>query len=137
MCADGWGSPGLGRLGDAIVGQLLFVCKKQHTLFQLDLDRQSYTVQSTWIENIAGGGSYEAGPDQLLQLDGMLFLTEDGGTTPGVYVLEDGKFRTLLEARAPRYKFDETTGLAFSPDGTCLFLCFQEIGFLCIKDVTN
>ena len=47
----------------------------------------------------------------------------------GVYAIDGNNKRyAMFEAYAEQYKGDETTGLAFSPDGTKMYACFQDCG---------
>lgn len=110
-------------------GSLMFISKKQKQLFRLDMDSMTYTVESTYVKHMSGGGSFGNGPDHLLALpSGILYFTEDGGDTPGIFAYNGSDFLTLLEANADQYKRDETTGIAFSPDGKFLLFCIQERG---------
>lgn len=112
-------------------GILMFVSKKQKELFRLDLDKKTYAVETTKAVNLSGGGSFGNGPDHLLvDSDGTLYFTEDGGSSPGVFVYDGNKYRALLEADDARFNGDETTGIAFSPDRKFLFVCIQEYGIL-------
>lgn len=111
-------------------GILSFVAKRQKLIFHLDLANETYEVESTNRGRLPGGGTFGAGPDQLVQNGDYLYFTEDGGGNPGVYVTDGTSYFTLFEARATQYRGDETTGLAFSPDGTKLYVCLQEIGYL-------
>jgi hypothetical protein len=112
-------------------GILMFVSKKKKKLFQLDLDRGTYRVESTKTQDLDGGGSFGAGPDHLLKTsDGLLYFTEDGGSTPGVFAHDGTNYHAMLEAEAGKYDGDEVTGIAFSPDRKHFFANFQEIGFL-------
>lgn len=59
----------------------------------------------------------------------FLYFTEDGGRTAGVYAIDaEGQSFAVFEAYGRQYFDDETTGLAFSPDGTKMFACFQDCG---------
>jgi len=112
-------------------GILMFVSKSQQELFRLDLEQKTYTVETTKAMNLSGGGSFGNGPDHLLvDSGGTLYFTEDGGSSPGVFVYDGNKYRTLLEADDARFDGDETTGIAFSPDHKFLFVCIQEYGIL-------
>ena len=41
---------------------------------------------------------------------------------------ESGNSYAIFEAYGSMYHGDETTGLAFSPDGTRMYACFQDCG---------
>lgn len=110
-------------------GVLYFVSKVQKELFRLDLDNMTYSVESTQTGELEGGGSFGSGPDHLLSTSGgLLYFTEDGGRTPGVFVYDGVEYKALLEADSPMYVGDETTGIAFSPDRKTLLFCLQESG---------
>lgn len=115
-------------------GELLFVSKVQKELFRLNLEEGTYEQESTTLDSIPGGGSFEAQPDHLVaaevDAESLLFFSEDGGTSPGVYVQHGDIYFTLLEAVDDQYKGDETTGLAFSPNGLFFYFCLQENGML-------
>jgi secreted PhoX family phosphatase len=111
-------------------GILKFLSKVTYKLYTLDLDRGTYTTM--WTNNtLAGDGEFGDSPDQIVRNNGgdFLYFTEDGGRTPGVYVLDpSGDMHAIFEPYDPMYKGDETTGLAFSPDGKTMFANFQDCG---------
>ena len=115
-------------------GNILFVSKVQKELITLNLKDNTYAVESTDVDVLEGGGSFHGQPDYLISSDqapgNLLFFSEDGGNTPGIYVYDGQKYYTLLEARGEQYQGDETTGLAFSPDGMFFYFCLQENGLL-------
>jgi Bacterial protein of unknown function (DUF839) len=109
-------------------GMLKFVSKERREMFRLDLDRMTYTVTSTSTSGLPGGGRFEGEPDHLLAtVDGIMYMTEDGGATPGVFIYDGSKYVALLESD---YSGDETTGVAFSPDRRFLLFCIQERGLM-------
>ena len=108
---------------------LSFVAKKTKKLFRLDLAKMTYSIENTSRGNL-NGGAFVDGPDQIVQLNDMMYFTEDGGRTPGVYMTNGSRYYSILEASARIYRGDETTGLAFSPDGRRMYVCMQEIGYL-------
>eukprot|EP00578_Thalassiosira_sp_NH16_P001607 CAMPEP_0181130106 /NCGR_PEP_ID=MMETSP1071-20121207/29680_1 /TAXON_ID=35127 /ORGANISM="Thalassiosira sp., Strain NH16" /LENGTH=610 /DNA_ID=CAMNT_0023216141 /DNA_START=108 /DNA_END=1938 /DNA_ORIENTATION=+ len=111
-------------------GYLYFVSKKKLLMYVLDLDNGTYTTASTKSSVMTGKGSFRHSPDQLVQNDGdYLYATEDGGDTVGVYAIHKptGKLFVIFEGGA-KYKHDETTGLAFSADGTKMYAAFQDCG---------
>jgi secreted PhoX family phosphatase len=78
---------------------------------------------------MSGGGSFGSSPDHLLTFsDGMLYFTEDGGESPGIYVYDGFNYKTLLEATSTVFMGDETTGIAFSPDHRFMIFCLQHKG---------
>ena len=112
---------------------LYFVAKEIQALFICNLDTMSWTVEYTSKGLVIGNGSFRQQPDHLVQLtDEILYFTEDGGRTPGVYgrVTSTGHYFAILEAHAEHFKGDEATGLAFSPDWTRLYVALQENGIL-------
>ena len=111
-------------------GIMYFVSKKTYKMYTLDLDGGTYTTM--WTNNtLAGDGEFSNSPDQIVRNNGgdFLYFTEDGGSTPGVYALDpSGDMHAIFEAYDPIYKGDETTGLAFSPDGNTMYASFQDCG---------
>jgi uncharacterized protein len=111
-------------------GQLYFVSKVFKSMFILNLDAGNYTNVTT------KNGAFDGQPDQVVQILGptnknfqrlgWLFFTEDGGSTVGIFARNNlGKFYTILESVNP---YDETTGLAFSPDGKFMYFALQDAG---------
>lgn len=123
---------------------LYFVSKIRKELFALDLDGDTYVRSST------RSGAFDGSPDQIttvlssvgrrMQRQGgeeadaeeeeepILYLTEEGGDDAGVHGRDErGRFFTVLES--PVYR-EETTGLAFSPDGRHMYLAYQRNGIL-------
>ena len=128
-------------------GTLAFCSKVEKLLFLLQLDEMTYTAVSTetispMVSNDGDGtdGTLDAQPDHVIsyatQSNGnLLFLTEDGGPTPGLFAYDGSDYLSVLEAAATSsdlglYTNDEVTGLAFSPDGTRMYVCFQDAGIL-------
>jgi hypothetical protein len=110
--------------------RLYFVSKKLSMLFILDLDDGTYTSSSTKYGILPGGGSFADTPDAILTGGDYLYFTEDGGKTVGVYAVHrsTGERYAIFEAYDDVYKYDETTGLAFSPDGRKMYAAFQDCG---------
>lgn len=110
-------------------GLLYFVSKRTFKLYVLDVDKGTYQTSSTSDYSLYSG-EFKHSPDQLVRNDGrFLYFTEDGGRTPGVYAIDAaGDAYSIFEAYDPKYFNDETTGLAFSPDGTRMYVCFQDCG---------
>ena len=112
---------------DVSENELFFVAKRLKTMFILNLDDLTYTNQTT------KSGLFDGTPDQLQRIIGhdtkeMLYFTEEGGRDAGVHCRNElGHFFTLFEATD--YE-DETTGLAFSPDGRHLYVAYQDTGIL-------
>jgi hypothetical protein len=117
---------------DVAEHELFFVSKRFKTMYVLNLDDLTYTNSTT------RSGLFDGQPDQLQRILGddsndLLYFTEDGGRDPGIHCRNEvGQFFTLLES--PVYN-DESTGLAFSPDGMHLYFALQETGLL--YDVTR
>lgn len=114
-------------------GILYFVAKKSKLLFMLDLDNGNYTTERTG-SGLLGNGAFTDGPDGLFSITNeLIYFTEDGGRSPGLYARETktGNYYTIFEAwNETLYRGDETTGVAFSPDFIKLYVCLQEIGYL-------
>jgi hypothetical protein len=117
---------------DVAEHELFFVSKRFKTMYVLNLDDLTYTNSTT------RSGLFDGQPDQIQRILGddsndLLYFTEDGGRDPGIHCRNEvGQFFTLLES--PVYE-DESTGLAFSPDGMHLYFALQETGLL--YDVTR
>jgi hypothetical protein len=121
----------------SLAGKLYFVSKKTHLLYTLDLKSLTYNTTSTEL-NLFGDGTFSNSPDQIIRGKGgnVLYFTEDGGKTVGVYAIDQNNKRyTMFEAYSSKYIGDETTGLAFSPDGTKMYACFQDCGCENSEDV--
>lgn len=120
------GSEGIDVVGD----QLFFVSKKYRTMFVLDLKGNTYTNQTTNDAPMLNGQ-----PDQIERLfnptndeESTLYFTQDGGKRAGVTAMNQaGQCFTVLES--DKYT-DETTGLAFSPDGIHMYISYQDDGLL-------
>lgn len=111
---------------DIYKNELYFVCKQIKAMFVLDLDGDTYYRQST----IAG--LFDGSPDQIQRVLGdstdLLYFTEEGGIDAGIHARDEyGQFYAVLES--PIY-IDETSGLAFSPDGRFMYLAYQNNGLL-------
>lgn len=113
-------------------GLLYFVSKKLNLLYILDLAEGTYTTSTTKFGIMLGGGEFNHSPDQIVSghVGDYLYFTEDGGGSPGVYAMHKstGKRFSMFEGYSDMYKNDETTGLAFSPDGTKMYAAFQDCG---------
>jgi hypothetical protein len=111
---------------DVTENTLLFVCKGIKELFILDLDGNTYKRQST------ESGLFDGEPDTIRTVlsdipggDSLLYFTEDNGRRSGVHALTpDGELFTILEG----FYDSPTTGMALSPDGMFLYVCFQMDG---------
>lgn len=112
---------------DIYGSEMYVVCKRIKQLFTFNLDTMTYFNQSTVT------GLFDGGPDQMQRILGpntkdLLYFTEEGGRDAGIHARDDdGKFYTILES--PVY-IDETTGLAFSPDGKHMYVAYQANGIL-------
>ena len=100
--------------------RLYFVSKAQSELFILNLDSNTYEVESTV------SGVFDGSPDQLVRLVGdgeLLYYTEEGGKEAGIHARDsEGRYFTILDS--PVYQ-EETTGLAFSPDHRHLYVACE------------
>lgn len=111
---------------DVYKGSIVFVCKKIHVMFVLDLDANTYYNQTTT------NGLFDGKPDQVVRVladtQDLLYFTEEGGVDAGVHARDFlGRFYTIFES--PIYP-DETTGLSFSPDGRFMYTAYQKSGVL-------
>ena len=117
---------------DVYEDMLFFVSKVLKTLFILNLDEGTYSSHTT------RRGVFDGQPDQVQRIlgpsadaeeDELLYFTEDGGEYAGIHARNrEGSFFTILEG--PGYLKDETTGLAFSPDGFFMYISYQRNGTL-------
>lgn len=116
---------------DIADGMLFTTSKKLKRLMILNLRTMTYTYEST------NTGAFNEQPDQVARLvknddKSILYFCEDGGkgsSSPGVFGRSsNGKYFTILRGRFP--KADETTGLAFSPDGYHMYVTFQKVGIV-------
>uniref|UniRef100_A0A7S2UQU9 Bulb-type lectin domain-containing protein n=1 Tax=Attheya septentrionalis TaxID=420275 RepID=A0A7S2UQU9_9STRA len=106
---------------------LYFVSKTKRQLYHLNLESMKYKIESTHTSN----SIFRSQPDNIHAIgdSDLLFFTEDGGRTPGLFVRDSsGKYLTFFHAYATKYVGDETTGVAFSPDMKTLYCCLQEEG---------
>jgi hypothetical protein len=117
-------------------GHLYFVSKVLKKLFTLDLDNGNYSTSltSNWGNPMPGGGAFNSQPDQIVRSGEYLYFTEDGGSTAGVYAAHTstGAKSAVFEAISNLYSSDETTGLAFSPDGKRMYAAFQDCVYLAL-----
>lgn len=116
---------------DIADGMLFTTSKKLKRLMILNLRTMTYTYEST------ASGAFNEQPDQVARLvrnddKAILYFCEDGGqggNSPGVFGRSsNGKYFTILRGRFPNA--DETTGLAFSPDGYHMYVSFQKVGII-------
>jgi hypothetical protein len=116
---------------DVVDGMLYTTSKKLKRLMILNLRDMTYTYESTV------GGAFNEQPDQVARLvkstaDSILYFCEDGGRgdgSPGVFGRNaDGKYFTILDGTFEHK--DETTGLAFSPDGYHMYVSYQKVGVI-------
>jgi hypothetical protein len=105
---------------------LYFISKKTRKMITLNLDRMTYSKQEAGQKN----EMFQNGPDNIHAVgDSLLYFTEDGGNNPGLFVSDaSGSYHTLFMADHPKYRDDETTGVAFSPSMKTLYCCLQEHG---------
>jgi len=61
-----------------------------------------------------------------------MYFTEDTGEGgfPGIFAHDGKTWYTVLEADGSEYEADESTGVDFSPDGTSMIFCVQDIGYM-------
>lgn len=112
---------------DVYDGTMYVACKGIRQLFMFDLDTLTYSNHSTV------SGLFDGSPDQMKRIlddnpSDLLYFTEEGGVDAGIHARdEEGRYFTILES--PAY-IDETTGLAFSPDGKHLYVAYQKNGLV-------
>ena len=115
-------------------GYLYFVSKTLYKMFTLNLDTMTYTTMSTQFGSLGtGGGAFNNQPDQIIRNGGdYLYLTEDGGVSPGIYALykPNGTKYAIVQGYSSSLQYDETSGLAFSSDGKKMYTAFQDCGCL-------
>lgn len=101
-------------------------------MFILDLDNMTYTEERTGLK-FRGKGSFKGQPDQVMDDpdSNYMYFTEEDGNGVGLYARhdKDGVYYTLFEDTGARTG-DETVGTATSPDGTKLYVGFQDKGEL-------
>jgi hypothetical protein len=111
---------------DVYMNELFLVSKRQAELIVLDLDTMAYTVHSTKF------GMFDGQPDQIKRLvkgsRNLLYFCEEGGKENGIHARdENGWFYTIAESDELE---DETTGLAFSPNGKHMYVSYQHTGII-------
>ena len=88
----------------------------------------------TFVMYPVGVGLFDGEPDQVKRMvndtQDILYFTEAGdGDASGIHGRNNkGQFFTILEG--PGYATEETTGLAFSPNGLHMYVAFQDPGVL-------
>ena len=123
--------------GISVIDNILyFVSKKQHELFELNLDN------FTWKKSSTKSGLFGGSPDQLVGIIGdkeLVYFTEEGfgdesqgDSAAGVHARDNrGRYFTILESHVYH---EESTGLAFSPDHRHLYVAckfsFHQIFFV-------
>ena len=145
---------------DVYEGLLFFVTKKRNMMYTLDLDSDTWERRSTKHGAFDGSPdqlSRMVGEEEILyytevstvprkwQRNEALYLfyffahsircvlcmsssKQEGGKNAGIHARDaQGRFFTILES--PVYE-DESTGLAFSPDGLHLYVAYQRNGVL-------
>lgn len=114
-------------------GRLYFVSKLYKTLYILNLAKNTYDIEFTNEGALLNDTGFANSPDHVVARGDLVFMTEDGGLTPGLFArnVTSGECYTILEAYDEDvYNDDEACGLAFSPDRRRLYLAFQEAGKL-------
>ena len=113
---------------EIVGGTMYFTSRRGRDLFIVDIDAGTYEREHLPSTDLAFS------PDQIVRLGGdgdMLYLTNHGWVrgAAGVYGRESrtGRYVPILESTV----YDRlTTGLAFSPDGRHMYICFQKAGIL-------
>jgi uncharacterized protein len=112
-------------------GILYTTSKKLKRLMILDLRSMTYTYEST------KGGAFDEQPDQVARIvknepNSILYFCEDGGRnihSPGVFGRNvQGEYFAIIQGTFLHK--DETTGLAFSPDGYHMYVSYQKVGIV-------
>jgi len=126
---------------DIYDGVLYFTAKKDKVLYVVNLRTMQYYKEFT--STTTGEIGFE--PDQIMRIKGddALYFCEEGGDTPGLHVRHGpGTYTTIfyidqvVTARNNANETEETTGVAFSPDGGMhLYVAYQEIGV--VYDITR
>lgn len=116
----------MGCTAAGCTGRLYFVSKKAKVLVTLFVDSTMPDSGAAHLSSTASG-AFDNQPDQITALVGhsdLIYFCEDGGNDNGVHARDaTGKFYTILDGY-PTYQ-TETTGLAFSPDKTRMYVSFQ------------
>jgi hypothetical protein len=112
--------------------RLMFASKSQRELFVLNLDARTWRKMSSRVGNTTLGGTTLNGEADQLTLDARnaLYVAEDGGSRPGLFVQRGGEFFEMLRLESDRYYGEDVTGVDFSPDGRLMFFCAQSMGYL-------
>jgi uncharacterized protein len=116
---------------DVADGILFTTNKKLKRLMILNLTAMTYTYESTV------GGAFNEQPDQVARLvkddpNSILYFCEDGGkgdNSPGVSGRSpNGEYFDIFRGTFPNK--DETSGLAFSPDRSHMYVSYQHVGII-------
>ena len=115
-------------------GKLYFIAKKDLKLLILDLDDLKYETETTG-KKFYGEASFSSQPDQNMigPTRKYIYFCEDGGRTPGVYARygKDGPYFTIFQAiKWGVYRYDETVGIALSPDNKRFYAGIQDYGVI-------
>lgn len=114
-------------------GILHMTSKEKNEVFSLNMETKRFTSFKPSEEILTGDGTIDGEADQLLMIsDDILYFAENGGSQPGVYG-RDLNARTsfaVLKAFGSAYVDDDVTGIAFSPDLTRLYVCFEQLGVM-------
>ena len=111
-------------------------CKDGHVYFVTKLNKMMYHLDlgaGTWTRSTTQRGKFDGEPDQIARILGdsneILYMTEEeDGSMPGIHARDrNGNSFTVLES--PLY-VEESTGVAFSPDGKSLLVAYQKNGIL-------
>jgi len=112
---------------DIYNGLMYVVCKRIRQMFVFDLDKGTYYNHTTM------SGLFDGGPDQMQRIlddepGDLLFFTEEQGKSAGIHArdLQDRVY-TIIEGPG---LIQETTGLAFSPNGKRMYVAYQKNGLL-------
>ena len=113
-------------------GIMHFTARRSTDIFILDLDNANYTRISPQEDGM------NLSADQLIRLSGdnsgIIYMTNHGwkAKAGGIYTRDaEGRYSTILESTLNEdgYQMDRlTTGLAFSPSGKYMYVCWQRAG---------
>jgi hypothetical protein len=103
---------------------LYFVCKTEQLFYILDLDQMTFVMYPTEV------GLFDGEPDQVQRLvndtQDILYFSEES-TSAGIHGRNSkGQFFTIVEGVG--WPESSVTGLAFSPNGMHMYICFQDDG---------